>query len=856
MRTQFDAWRLTLGAVGAAAALVAALLALGAINLAPAAAEAGDPDDQAGWKAAAHPARTVIATVTIEKVPDLRQNSFYGYVAHVAYEFAIDPGDPLFMPLINGDVSGDDLVTWVARGTGKAETDPVTVQRVKGGPARATVNTTLRYGSGGGADPTEMTGTFELERAPGVDGNGQAAAAAERRILTIHSASASIVGVTGGDVVEQDASQVSFDGPPTGIAVTVHEKNPDPRFLSGPPHGPFEALDITTAGYALLAMVVLLGPWLAILLALRRRNAFWWISAQVVAVVLTLWLVLGLWLNPARWHWGELGVAAAAALLAVRGIQVRGASLADPALRNRLLAASVLALGAVAAGIALRRGDIAADPDSLVFAGMLGVAVAAVFMAWQRTAWFTGISLGLFICLVTIASSIMAAGAFVHLGLVYFASAGALGVGCVLVADAGVITPLPPRHRRTVRKTAYLVGVILFVPLVRLLIGIDQVTPFGASVDAATAAILVFDVALLVSFAVVLYLNAAHSTVVANRVVWALALAVLLVVATDRGRLVQFNALATVVLAVSWWALAPRSNVKKARALAAVNADTHRLLVGAETQRRVAEQCAHDIYRDAPAMLRKGQMDLGDYQERQQQMDDAASATATASIKDIPVEDALATGGAATPAQSARAGVVCALPVAVPIVVYEWWTLLGSDLATVVNATPFQLVILAAHTTRWLVYAGLYGLFYPLLRGRNPISTAGTLILLVLPAELLSVLSSINPSQTDGAGITTLPQMFLALAIRTGQVGVLGLFLGLAWERRLALLAGHPWSRLRNVRSLRALAAPVGTVLVAAATTFGTAFASTAVAGLLSTGSSTSTPAAPQTITTPAEPPG
>ncbi|WP_433378731.1 hypothetical protein ACQPZX_12215 [Actinoplanes sp. CA-142083] len=843
MGVRFDAWRLSLGAVGVAAALMAAGLGFGVIGLSPAAASPGDAVEEEPWKAAAHPSRTVVATVTIEKVPDLRQNSLYGYVARGVYEFVIDPGDPLFMPLVTGEVSGDELVGWVARGDGEAESDPVTVQRIKGGPAHVTVTSTLRYGSGG-AGTHSMTGTFELERAPGVDESGQAAAAAERRILTVRSDSASIVGVTGGDVVEQDANRVVFDGPPTGVSVTVYEKDPDPRFLGGPPHGPFDALGLTTAGNSLLTMIVVLGPWLAIVVTLRRfRGAFWWVGAQVIAVALALWLLLGSWLNPHEWHWGELGAAAAVALLAVRGRQASGLSGPDLGhVRRRLLIASALALVAVGAAMMIYGDSYSADPDSLAFAALLAVAVAALYAAWQRTAWLTGVTLGLFLGLVTIASSILATDSLVDLGLPFLVAAGALGVGCVTVAFRA------PANRPALRWAAFLVGLVLFVPLIRSLIGIEQVPPFGAAVDAASAAILVFDVALLASLVAVLYLRASHSTVVGNVTVWALALAALLVVATDRGRLVQFNAVATVLLMMSWWLLAPWRGRGKAVTLARVDSDTHRRLVGAEADRRLAEQCAQQSYRSAPARLRDHTMDLGQHQERQQQLDDAAS-RATKSIEGVPVEDALATMGAAKPVESALAAMLCALPVAALIIGYEWWTLLTSDLATVVNATPLQLTLIVAHTVRWLVYAGLYGLFYSLLRGRNPIRKANTLVLLVLPAELLSVLSSINPSVADGTGITTLPQMFLALAIRTGQVVVLCLFLGLAWERRLALLAGQHWYRLRNVRSLRALAAPVGTVLIAVATTFGTAIASAAVAGLLSTGTGANPPNSPTSST-------
>jgi hypothetical protein len=78
-----------------------------------------------------------------------------------------------------------------------------------------------------------------------------------------------------------------------------------------------------------------------------------------------------------------------------------------------------------------------------------------------------------------------------------------------------------------------------------------------------------------------------------------------------------------------------------------------------------------------------------------------------------------------------------------------------------------------------------------------------------------------------------------AASFQTGliRLGILFFFLamGLLWERRLTVLAGVPWLRLRDFRSIRTLVAPVTTVLVAGATVLITTLTTATISSVIET---------------------
>ena len=71
------------------------------------------------------------------------------------------------------------------------------------------------------------------------------------------------------------------------------------------------------------------------------------------------------------------------------------------------------------------------------------------------------------------------------------------------------------------------------------------------------------------------------------------------------------------------------------------------------------------------------------------------------------------------------------------------------------------------------------------------------------------------------------------VAIVVGEVALVCIGLGLYWEWRVMHLAGEPWARVRNVRSVRSLATPLLAVVIAAGTTAATSAAGQTVDRIL-----------------------
>lgn len=179
-----------------------------------------------------------------------------------------------------------------------------------------------------------------------------------------------------------------------------------------------------------------------------------------------------------------------------------------------------------------------------------------------------------------------------------------------------------------------------------------------------------------------------------------------------------------------------------------------------------------------------------------------------------------------------RNGVAAAgytLALSVPVLLYEAWAFYISTITSGSSLDAFDgldLLNILRHLARWLAYGLVFGYFYPLVRGRSPLAKAAALMVAMLVPELLLVAASGSVPQLAAPG----DHGWVAVAIRGGQVVAVCLGLGLAWERRLCRLAGLTWGRVRNLRSIRALGAPVTTVIVAVATAAGTALAGGTIA--------------------------
>ncbi|MET0419954.1 MAG: hypothetical protein ABW022_28395 [Actinoplanes sp.] len=876
MRTPIGIRRLVCGIVATAAILALASIAWGGIQFArpheTSEFIASDPI----WSLVPHPTRTAEINVRIVRVNDPFQASTFGFAAELHYDFTLRDDDPLLPLVTSGAISAPDLVKRLAGGVGDAEDSSVTVRRSRGGLAHVEVETKLSS-TGGSATREQARLTVRLEDTDYKDLNfpdvlPRPESIVSQRTISVDSGEGTIVAVDGERVVEQDAKSVKFDGSPSDASVTVDLKNP--LYDAGPDIArtrPFYFLNVNDHGQFWLAGVTLCAPWLALMMVLMPARSrissgpaeqFFWVTGLQVAIgTLALLVIVSLWgSDDAPWPdgIGAAVIAVTALFIAARGRVAQGLSGWDPAIWRRLPLISALLLVIALPGVEndfLGIEAIEVSAASLVGAGLVAVIIATAAGAYRQDRFWAGLAVAVYFAAWILISPSLSDG----LNLRTFTLVCFLGIS--FAAPIALLLRLGRVPYSPVRKWPLrLAGALLFLPLVAMLTGYPYYGNLGSSLNGLHNSIVLLNATLIGATLVISRRRGHDAKAMADRLVWALSLASVLIVATRAERLPQFNALSAAWLIVAWAIAAPLSRQVRAVTLAQASPSTHRKLFAAETRRRMMELSAHDFYRAARGRLREGAINIREYKNQQQRFDNAATAHGK-TVAGVPVEDALATTAGISPTNNAKAAALYAAPLVIALAGYEWWALATSLPQTIVGAPVVELAGIALRTLRWLGYACIYGYFYTLLRGRTPVAKATVLILVVLPAEWLSVLSSINPNgrQPEGAGIATLPELFLACAIRAGQVVVFFTVLGLAWERRLAGEAGFRWDRIRNVRSLRALGTPAGTVVVAVATAFGTAVASAAVAALLANGPqapANTSPPTPSITTSPAAPAG
>jgi hypothetical protein len=310
-------------------------------------------------------------------------------------------------------------------------------------------------------------------------------------------------------------------------------------------------------------------------------------------------------------------------------------------------------------------------------------------------------------------------------------------------------------------------------------------------------------------------------------------------------------AVGVTVLGLAW--LLPKATNPAARV---VSATTHTQLVRAELRRRLLRTTAADVYRGARARLAADQDALDSYDDAQARLDDAVIASSRP-VDGVPVGEAFTTDAGQPPLANALAAIAYAAPASALLVGYEMLAMFQQHARPLADLTLLNLVDQSRHLLRWPAYAALYGFYYPLMRGSNPIHKALNLAIAVLGAELLPILSNPQTSSTGVAFLdlpTTPRQLAVAVLVRAGQVLVFFIALGLLWERRLALLADVSWNRLRDIRRATTLAAPIGTLILTIATALGTALAGAAAAALISN-TGTTPPTTPRPTTSESAPP-
>ncbi|MEV4714471.1 hypothetical protein [Micromonospora sp. NPDC049374] len=810
------------------------------------------------WQDVDHPPRGVFVRARVAQEKDADPP----VKADVDYELVLQADDPLLALVTAGEVSGPELVDRLVGGR-VADGGMPTVKRGGTGPARVLVS--------GKISPNEMTFSASRLRVPipfeaapqDLEDAPALASVVTRRSLTVEVTGMDIVAVSGTEVVEQSPTMVRLEGRPGSTNVTVELERPNSYDVAR--SYPFEDLEMPELSTIVFSGLALLAPWLALLMAawsIRRDGGIGkiiWLGALIITVGGALILVAASMLDYSTLPvWGDplsgITVVSAAVFVASSGRALRGLSAWDRSSYRRLLVGCA-ALTAIAGCVAWGQNDLWIKPSPTELLGYLLLVVAAAVLAavYRRRLALQGAGVGLSAASLLAISPVLTE-TYLAVGSVSFlAMTLTLGLVCVYIAEALALAPRLPQYAETTRRMLYVTGALLFLPVLQL-----AASPYSVELvlegefGGLTVALAMLGVALVTVTVVLARQRGRHAEGVGDVVIWTLALASTLVVVVDLGHLVQFSALAAGSFLLLWWLLVPRRRLTNGITLARVSPFTHTALVKAEMRRRLMELSAHDVYRSARALLRDGSISTREYYRRQQRIDDAAAARGRV-IAGVPVSDALATAGGRPPWDGALAAMLYATPMFVLIVGYELG--LPSVPYVLIFNPPWQVALILAHILRWIAYAAIFGYFYSLIRGQTPVAKAMVLVLLILPAELLSVLSMIEPAgeSAAGRGITTAGELLLALGIRTGQALVFCTVLGLAWERRMAMLAGYRWDRLRNIRSLRALATPAGTVIVAIATALGTALASTAVAALLTTGPSASP--APQSTPNPSQSP-
>lgn len=687
------------------------------------------------------------------------------------------------------------------------------------------------------------------------------AALASTRTWTVHADGLRIVGVQG-QPVSQDSNTVVFQGPPGETTVTFQrefETAPQPGRSSAEEQsstndtpsaalGPFGRLAyLVTDGWLAWSLTLLL-PWFVMFFGEGGTTNPASAQARRVALVILISLpVVGL----AAHYVSERAEAIGAVELMMVAPAVVAATVLHvgrrPWTRRLLVVQSVAAMAAVTIGLTFALGSgSTVHYGTLVAALVMGgcaVAGLAGLLFGQRYV-LTGVSLGVAVVSAAIAGTQLDAVKMYTLerplvGLLILAGLGLLAAN----ATTAVVQLWQPRRPGLWIVISLVAGILLFLPIVRLLhdpaYGLRIARYWGYYyynlLSIASMLMTVLNVLLSILVLAVLRHYGRDATALQEPLAWTLGVALVLCLAYDSKPFSWADLLSVVAVWIALWWLLPLNRRDEAARLGAVTPRAHSRLIRAETRRRIAQLGAHDLYRRARARLAAEETKLNDYNRRQRVLDDAASVNGKR-VDEIPLECALGTSAGCTPWQNALASVGFALPIAGLIIAYEAWTFAWVFVENYEDMgwLPDTVAVLdaARHLAQWLGYALLFGYFYPLLRGRTPVVKALALSLTALAAEIPPILAALS----DVADFSS-RDLVAAVAIRTGQVIVFCFVLGLAWERRLGQLAGFTWDRLRNIRSIRALAAPVTTVAIAAATALATALAGVVVTGLLTTGS-------------------
>ncbi|MGH3389142.1 MAG: hypothetical protein ACRDOO_09730 [Actinomadura sp.] len=296
------------------------------------------------------------------------------------------------------------------------------------------------------------------------------------------------------------------------------------------------------------------------------------------------------------------------------------------------------------------------------------------------------------------------------------------------------------------------------------------------------------------------------------------------------------------VMATNWWDalrvllamvmftwLLPLFSTDRALRLSKVKRSVHRRLISLELRHRLMSASANDFRRAARGRFAAGELDIATFDQRQQGLERAMKSNVIRRPGWIGIQEAaFGSNCGFTSWANAVFATRASLVLSLPYVIYEeisLFDLIELDPANsdFLSSNIMDVAGIALYLLRWMAYGLIYGYFYPLLRGNNPIGKAFALWVTILPIEVIPLFDQ----------SWALDNLVQAAVIRTAQLLAFTIGLGLVWEMRAMHAAGFPWGWLRNIRNLRSLGTPVGAVVLAAATAAATVLASSAVSALL-----------------------
>lgn len=305
-----------------------------------------------------------------------------------------------------------------------------------------------------------------------------------------------------------------------------------------------------------------------------------------------------------------------------------------------------------------------------------------------------------------------------------------------------------------------------------------------------------------------------------NRIlIKAAAIGILLVVSSVQVELIStYSAIGAAVACLAGFHWLINIDEKSSR-LARVTRSAHARLLRLSGQRSKISNLASATFRTQVSRNESGEFDLQKLVQEQYRLDRAAGMYRAVPAEHIGITHAAqGSNGGYSEAENAKFGLVVAFSVSFPFMIYELLPFISSLAANLSSYAPLEILVTVVHYLRWVAFGGVFGYFYPAIRGQVPIRKSMALLLTLVPIEFFSV------DFAAPAGV-----VIPALAIKTGFLLFFALSLGLAWEWRLAKAASVHWGRVRDFSRVKSFFVPVSTIVIAGVTALATSLASAAV---------------------------